>query len=348
MNVRHRWAVAVTSVTALVAVTVPLAGTASADSPGVPVTGDAASTSQVDGRVWSMDSAGGVVYAGGEFGNVTDSGTGSTLSRSNFAAFNGATGALLSDTRFAPHTFNGAIRAVEVSPDGGTVYVGGDFSSVDGQSRSRVAAFDTSDGSLLAWQASVGNVRSLAVSDTTVYVGGWFSSAQGQSRRNAAAFDRSQNWQNLTDWNPSTNAAPFAIEIVKSTGDVVLGGGFSSVDGQTERSLALVDPSTGDLDSGWTIPDLLGWNTAIRALEVDQRAGVETIYAGSGEPAAVSSTERWPSTRSPANSSGATPASAQRWPSCPSRERCSPAPTRTHVMVSQADGLSSSLSSSSI
>ncbi|HEX2156636.1 MAG TPA: hypothetical protein VHS79_06595, partial [Actinomycetes bacterium] len=61
---------------------------------------------------------------------------------------------------------------------GGTVYLGGSFTSVDGQPRSRLAACDAASGNLLSWNPSAnGVVRALKVSPagTRIYVGGDFT-----------------------------------------------------------------------------------------------------------------------------------------------------------------------------
>lgn len=52
--------------------------------------------------------------------------------RSNILAYNITTGNLI--TAFAP-TVNGVIKAVAASPDGKRIYIGGSFSSVNGERR---------------------------------------------------------------------------------------------------------------------------------------------------------------------------------------------------------------------
>ena len=78
---------------------------------------------------------------------------------------------------------NGRVNAVVYL--GGTVYLGGSFTQVDGQTRNRLAACDAATGNLLPWNPNAnGVVRALKVSPagTRVYVGGDFSAVGGAAR----------------------------------------------------------------------------------------------------------------------------------------------------------------------
>ena len=63
------------------------------------------------------------------------------MPRSNLVAYNINTGEL---TAFAP-AVNGQVRSVAASPDKTRLYIGGTFTSVDGQTRNRIAAFERGD-----------------------------------------------------------------------------------------------------------------------------------------------------------------------------------------------------------
>jgi hypothetical protein len=66
---------------------------------------------------------------------------------------------------------------------GSTVYVGGEFTSIGGQPRSRIAALGVMTGQASAWDPGAnGTVAALAVSGNIVYAGGWFTSIGGQAR----------------------------------------------------------------------------------------------------------------------------------------------------------------------
>ena len=120
----------------------------------VTVSADALPTVQIDGVAWSQAVVGNTVYVGGRFTNARPAGAAAGVNqtaRSNFLAYNLTTGELI--TTFAP-SFNAQVRSVVASPDGTRLYVGGDFTSVNGVSRSRIAAFDLDNGQEL-WSHDV-------------------------------------------------------------------------------------------------------------------------------------------------------------------------------------------------
>ncbi|MFI9151009.1 delta-60 repeat domain-containing protein [Streptomyces sp. NPDC053367] len=115
-----------------------------------------------------------VLYVGGSFGRVDDSGVASA------AALDTGTCALRREFRPA---VTATVRAIETT--GSTVYLGGDFTVVDGQPRKRLAAFSRK-GRLLPFRADIdGPVRALlaAPDHGKVVVGGDFQSVNGNPER---------------------------------------------------------------------------------------------------------------------------------------------------------------------
>ena len=74
--------------------------------------------------------------------------------------------------------------AIAASPDGSRIYVGGDFTTVDGGNRYRIAAFNTATGAVISSFRPVvdSQVRAIAATNTAVYVGGTFSTVNGVAR----------------------------------------------------------------------------------------------------------------------------------------------------------------------
>ncbi len=158
--------------------------------PANAVTADALPTVQVDGVVWSQAIVGNTVYAGGSFLNARPAGAApgtNLIPRTHLLAYDITTGELI--TSFAPQ-LNGQVLAVAASPDGSRIYITGDFTTADGQTRTRLAAYDTATGQLVASFAPRGlnsQGRALAVTNDTVYVGGGFAGSGMTARNNLLA-----------------------------------------------------------------------------------------------------------------------------------------------------------------
>jgi hypothetical protein len=146
---------------------------------------------------------------------------------------------------------NGRVSTMAIS--GGTLYLGGDFSSVEdesGVSRTRrgLAAVDVATCRLLPWTAATdAEVIAMVVSGDTVYIGGSFLSVGGLNRSRIAALDAST--AAVRPWSPVMNKPVRAL--VASDTTVYAGGEFAKV-GATKRSkLAAFSLSSGALDTTW-------------------------------------------------------------------------------------------------
>ena len=87
------------------------------------------------------------VFVGGSFANARPANAApgvNTVPRSNLMSYSLSTGEM---TSFAPKV-NGQVRALAVSADGSTLYVGGQFTTINGSNRFRLAAFNISTGAL--------------------------------------------------------------------------------------------------------------------------------------------------------------------------------------------------------
>jgi putative pyrroloquinoline-quinone binding quinoprotein/dockerin type I repeat protein len=179
--------------------------------------------------------SGSTVYVGGDFTQIDGQ------TRNYLAALDAATGAI---TAWSPNpTSTGLVSIFELVISGDTLYVAGNFETMDGQSRNSIAAFDTTTGSLTAWNPNASNeVYALAVSGTTVYAGGVFATIGGQTRLRIAALDAITGA--ATSWNPSANNLPIRALAV-SGNTVFVGGNFTSIGGQPRNNLAALDSTSG-------------------------------------------------------------------------------------------------------
>jgi Tol biopolymer transport system component len=213
------------------------------------------------GTVDTLVLAGSTLYVGGTFTAV-----GGTP-RSDIAAINLTTDPFTNGqaTSWNPGA-NGSVNALALS--GSTLYAGGNFTTIGGQSRNRIAAIDIGSGAATAWNPNASQiVQALAVSGTTVYAGGAFTAIGGQPRNAIAALDATTG--NATAWNPNANSNVSALAVSGST--VYAGGIFGSIGGQSRFDIAALDATSGAATS-WNP----GANGSVNALAVSG----STVYAG--------------------------------------------------------------------
>jgi len=178
---------------------------------------------------------GNVLYLGGAFTTVISPDGSTTIARRHLAAIDMTTGVLLD---WSPST-NGSVEAL--ATDGTNVFVGGSFTTINGVSRNRLGAVDSS-GALLPWATGANNsVLALFVAGSTVYVGGTFTQLGGQPRSRLGGVTTDGD---LLDWTASADDRIKAITTTAS-GDVVAGGYFTQVNGDNQEHIARLDASTG-------------------------------------------------------------------------------------------------------
>ena len=271
----------------------PAAQAADGEPPAAPpttVTADALPTWQINGVVWAQVVVGNTVYVTGSFTKARPPGVAvggaGEVDALNIFAYDLTTGNRVASFN---HSLNAQGLAIAKSPDGSRVYVGGDFSTVDGIARGHVAAFSTADNSLLPWSGVVGGqVRSLAVSASTLYVGGSFPSAGGQARASLAAFSVASPVTLSTTWAPSAggvNATVLAMILSPDNSRVILGGSFETLSGTAAYGMGSVDAATGAV-LPWAANTKIrtaGYNGGITSLSTDGSQVYGTGYAfGSG------------------------------------------------------------------
>lgn len=266
-----------------VSATPAVADTAPADpaNPATPVTvsADALPTVQIDGVAWSQVVVGSTVYVAGEFTTARPAGSApgqNTVPRHNLLAYNIETGNLIST--FSPN-LNGQALSVTASPDGSRIYVGGDFTTVNGSPYYRIAAFSTATGQVIpSFKPAMGSqVRAITATNTTVYAGGTFQSVNGQTRRFLAAMNASNG--SLTNWTADADAMVYAITLTTDHTKVIAGGRFAHVEGANHYGLVALDSATGDT-LPWAAPAQVR-NGGPRAAIMSLHATADRVY-GSG------------------------------------------------------------------
>jgi hypothetical protein len=216
----------------------------------------------------ALDTAGGRIAFGGSFASVD------VTERSAIAATAPATTTnsdLASATSIDVGT-TGAIRAAVLS--GTTLYIGGDFTWVNGAPRKHLAAIDTTTGNPTAWNPTTDQtVRAFALDATngTLYVGGDFANAGGSLRQHLAAFSTATG--NVTTWSSPANGSVNALAVDPAGGVLYAGGSFTNAGWQTRNRLAALSTATGAATSFDA-----NLNNAANALALDTTNGI--LYVG--------------------------------------------------------------------
>jgi hypothetical protein len=120
---------------------------------------------------------------------------------------------------------------------GSTIYVGGIFTEIGGQTRYNIAELDLETGQATDWHPDAnGIVYSITLSGSLVYVGGSFTYIGQETRYNIAAIDGNGN---ATGWHPDADLPVNALTVSGSF--VYAGGEFTYIGGQNRNYIAKID-----------------------------------------------------------------------------------------------------------
>ena len=186
--------------------------------------------------------ADGKILAGGAFASIGGQ------PRNRIARLDATTGAADS---FDPNA-NSVIYSIAVQADG-KILAGGAFSganSIGGQTRNGIARLDATTGLADSFDPNAnGLVESIAVqADGKILAGGNFAFIGGQARSNIARLDATTGLADSFD--PNANGSGSVVSIaLQADGEILAGGFFTSMGGQTRNRIARLDATTGLADS---------------------------------------------------------------------------------------------------
>ncbi|MGI3786557.1 MAG: LamG domain-containing protein, partial [Janthinobacterium lividum] len=245
------------------------------------VTSDVLPTTQISSGDYVQDQAiaGDTVYAGGSITSARPAGAAAGTNesaRTNLLAYSISTGNLVSS--FAPN-LNGIVRVLALSPDKSRLYVGGEFTTVDGTTHNRLVAFSTATGQVdPSFAVDLGGpVYAISATSSTVYVGGQFTQANGVNRGRFAAF-RASDGGLLSAWVPKVgDGQAVRALLVAPGGNVIAGGQFATIGSLSSSTLVAspgsvsLDPTTG-ATKAWAVNKVIkqyGANGGVLSLKTD-------------------------------------------------------------------------------
>lgn len=262
------------------------------------VTGINAGTSipSLGSYVLAFAQIGNTVYVGGKFLSVQHGPGGPTFTQSYLAAFDMDTGEWI--PTFNP-LINGPVWEIKAAPDGSKLFVGGEFTSVNGLANTTaLAALDPATGAPVAnWLGYVSrptgtyDVRALDVQGPWLYAGGNFTRISGGigTQFQGPITDSRMARFRLTDgkpdgtWKPSLDTAPQDIDASDNGDRVYAVGLFQTLNdvALNPTRLAIMDTVTGAAVPGLqpfqpNAPSSVEWQNTI--LEVGNK-----VYQGGSQ-----------------------------------------------------------------
>ncbi|MFT4220199.1 MAG: PKD domain-containing protein [Microbacterium sp.] len=200
----------------------------------------------LDGEVNSIAQVGNLIVLGGSFTQVSDAQRTQTYQRRNVVAFDATTGAISS---FDPSPDN-TVTTVIPSADGNSVYLGGSFNTVAGQTRRKLARVDIATGTNTSGFRNVagnGIVKDLRLVGDRLWVAGAFTSmsgsAQGQLTTLNATSGATDGYMALTVAGTQNGGTTSVNKIdVTADGSRLVGiGNFLTVGGLDRRQIFMLD-----------------------------------------------------------------------------------------------------------
>ena len=188
----------------------------------------------------AMSTDGSRLYVGGAFASI------GAAARARIARLD-TSGTGLADADWGP-AVNANVNVIHVGASG-SIYLGGPFTSVDGQNRARLVRVPAANPGLLdaVWNPQPNErIHTVKERPEGVYVGGWYTAIGGVSRRNLARLPAPTG--SADAWAPNPYGGVNALHFIDAT-RLLIGGSFLDVAGAPIAGLAVIslaDPAVAE------------------------------------------------------------------------------------------------------
>ena len=184
------------------------------------------------------------IVIGGEFTQVREHDSSQVIERQNLLAFDPVTGDI--DPSFAPDP-DAVVHALEPTPDGQAVYVGGEFDWIGGTERPKLALVRLGGGDVVqGFDAAevAGKVMDLALHDGRLWVAGAFTHIDGQAQGALATLRPATGtfdpFMSLGIAGQHNGGFTGVSDLDVSGDRLLLAGNFRRVDGKRRQQLAML------------------------------------------------------------------------------------------------------------
>ena len=268
-----------------------------------------------NGQILSMTQVGNTMVVAGSFTSVSPANSSTTMTRNRVFAFDATTGAISSG--FAP-VVNGNVETVLPGPTAGTVYIGGNFTSVNGGAVNRLALLNLSSGSRVTTfnvgAGFNGPVEDLEVQGGRLFVGGLFAKAAGQNRTGLATLNPTtgalDNYGNITFAQQHNNSGEgrtervgvLSFDISPDGSQMVAVGNFRTAGGLPRVQIAKIalSATSASVDTTFNTTGYeplcysFAYDSTVRQTSYDPTGSYFVVTAtGGGNNSLCDTTTRW-------------------------------------------------------
>ncbi len=205
-----------------------------------------------DAGVYELRQVGGTMYAGGDFNQVLDAGRTTSYTRTHLFSFDAATGAVSS---WAP-VLDGEVWAMEPSPDGQFLYIGGEFRHFDGTRVYKLVKYDLVNQQLVTsfvFPMSVRKISDLQLVGGRLVVAGTFPGGIVAVNPDTGAIDPYFNGTQAAGQEIGYPTRVYRFAVNPAGTRMVVLGSFTSIGGQPRQQAAMLvlGPSSASV-SAWS------------------------------------------------------------------------------------------------
>ncbi len=163
---------------------------------------------------------------------------------------------------------DGTVHSVLAATDGSGIYIGGEFTTINGVAQANFAKVDPVTGQVLSPNFGVtGPVMAMANHGSRLYIGGDFNEVLGVQRKDIAALE---NDAVVGGWKVNTNGKVRDLKLSADGSELYAAGTFTALDQvQAPQRVARILTATGDAQP-WDVAVVNSWVVIDVALSDDE------------------------------------------------------------------------------